>query len=130
MTRILENLRIIDPSQDMDEQGSIIIKDGMIAAIGAKAAKQGAPEGAEIIDCGGLIAMPGLVDTRVFIGEPGTEYRETIASAGLAAAKGGITSILTMPDTNPVIDDVALLQFIQRTARDTAKINVHPAAAT
>lgn len=129
MTRILENLRIIDPSQDMDEQGSIIIKDGVIAAIGAKAANQGAPEGAEIIDCSGLIAMPGLVDTRVFIGEPGTEYRETIASAGLAAAKGGIASIVTMPDTNPVIDDVALLQFIQRTARDTAKINVHPAAA-
>lgn len=128
-TRILQNLRIIDPSQNIDEVGSIIIQDGKIAAIGAKAANQGAPENAEIIDCNGQIAIPGLVDTRVFIGEPGSEYRETLASAGNAAAKGGITSIVTMPDTNPVIDDVALLQFVQRTARDTTNIRVHPSAA-
>lgn len=128
-TRILQNLRIIDPSQNIDEVGSIIIQDGKIAAIGAKAANQGAPENAEIVDCNGQIAIPGLVDTRVFIGEPGSEYRETLASAGNAAAKGGITSIVTMPDTNPVIDDVALLQFVQRTARDTTNIRVHPSAA-
>lgn len=128
-TRVLENLRIVDPSQQMDETGSIIIENGKIAAIGQNAANQGTPEGAEVINCKGQIAVPGLVDTRVFIGEPGSEYRETIASAGKAAAKGGITSIVTMPDTNPVIDDVALLQFIQRTARDTTDIHVHPASA-
>jgi dihydroorotase len=128
-TRILENVRIIDPSQQMDETGSIVIENGKIAAIGASARNQGAPDGAEVINCNGQIAVPGLVDTRVFIGEPGSEYRETIASAGKAAAKGGITSIVTMPDTNPVIDDVALLQFIQRTARDTTDIHVHPASA-
>lgn len=128
-TKVLENLRIIDPSQNMDEPGSIIIENGKIAACGSKADNQGTPEGAEVVDCGGQIAIPGLVDTRVYIGEPGSEYRETIASASNAAAKGGITSIVTMPDTDPVIDDIALVQFIQRTARDTAKVRVHPAAA-
>ena len=64
--------------------------------------------------------MPGLVDARVFIGEPGAEHRETIASASLAAAAGGVTSIIMMPDTDPVIDDIALVEFVLRTARDTA----------
>lgn len=73
--------------------------------------------------------MPGLVDSRVFIGEPGAEHRETIASASRAAAAGGVTSIIMMPDTDPVIDDVALVEFVKRTARDTAIVNVHPAAA-
>lgn len=128
--RVLKNLRIIDPSQGLDEVGTIIIKDDKIIACGAGANNQGTPDGATINDYNGAaIASPGLVDARVYIGEPGSEYRETIASASQAAAKGGITSIITMPDTNPVIDDVALLQFIQRTARDTSVVNVHPAAA-
>lgn len=127
--RLLTNLRIIDPSQNMDETGAILIKDGKIKACGASALNQGVPEGAIVSDCSGLIACPGLVDTRVYIGEPGSEYRETISSASNAAAKGGITSIITMPDTDPVIDDIALIQFIQRTARETADIHVYPAAA-
>ena len=73
--------------------------------------------------------MPGLVDARVFIGEPGAEHRETIASASRAAAAGGVTSLVMMPDTDPVIDDVALVEFVLRTARDTALVNVYPAAA-
>ncbi|MEW7006900.1 dihydroorotase [Lentilitoribacter sp. EG35] len=129
-SRVLKNIRIIDPSQGLDEVGTIIIEDGKISACGAKANNQGSPEGAQITDYkGATVASPGLVDARVYIGEPGSEYRETIASAGQAAAKGGITSIITMPDTDPVIDDVALLQFIQRTARDTSVINVLPSAA-
>lgn len=127
--RLLNNVRIIDPSQQMDEIGAILIEDGTISACGSHVINQGAPESAIVRDCGGLIACPGLVDTRVYIGEPGSEYRETIASVSKAAAKGGITSIVTMPDTDPVIDDIALVQFIQRTARDAADIHVHPAAA-
>jgi dihydroorotase len=73
--------------------------------------------------------MPGLVDAHVHVGEPGAEHRETIASASQAAAAGGVTSIVTMPDTDPVIDDVALVEFVLRSARDTAIVNVHPAAA-
>ncbi len=82
-----------------------------------------------MIDCGGAIVAPGLVDMRVFIGEPGAEHRETVASAASAAAAGGVTSIVVMPDTDPVIDDVALVDFIARRARDEADIHVHPAAA-
>ena len=72
---------------------------------------------------------PGLIDMRVFTGEPGHEYRETLASAGEAAAAGGVTSFVTMPDTLPVIDDGALVDFIIRRAQATAKVNVLPAAA-
>ncbi len=128
-TTVLTNLRIIDPSCGMDEVGAIIIRDGVIAACGAKAAEGPFPDGAEIHDGKGRIAMPGLVDARVFIGEPGGEHRETIASAARAAAAGGVTSIITMPDTDPVIDDIALVDFVNRTARDEAIVNVYPAAA-
>ncbi|MEX2318969.1 MAG: dihydroorotase, partial [Bauldia sp.] len=80
-------------------------------------------------DCKGAVVAPGLVDMRVFVGEPGAEHRETFASAGQAAAAGGVTSIVTMPDTDPVIDDVALVDFIARRARDEAEVRVFPAAA-
>ena len=126
---LFENARIVDPSRGIDETGSILIRDGKIVAAGADVRNQGAPEGAEIIDLNGKAVLPGLVDARVFVGEPGAEHRETIASASRAAAAGGVTSIIMMPDTGPVIDDVALVEFVKRTARDTAVVNVHPAAA-
>lgn len=126
---VFSNARIIDPSRGMDEIGSVIVEKGTITAAGASALNQGAPEGARIVHCHGKVVVPGLVDGRVFVGEPGAEHRETIASASHAAAAGGVTSIVMMPDTNPVIDDVALVEFVLRTARDTAMVNVHPAAA-
>lgn len=126
---VLKNLRIIDPSRNLDETGIIIVENGLIVAAGQSAQNQGAPDGAEVKDCTGLVAVPGLVDARVFVGEPGGEYRETIESASRAAAAGGVTSIITMPDTDPVIDDIALVQFVQKTARDKALVNVYPAAA-
>ena len=75
---------------------------------------------------GAPIVAPGLVDMRVFVGEPGAEHRETFASAGQAAAAGGVTAIVTMPDTDPVIDDIALVDFIARRARDEAEVRVYP----
>ena len=126
---VFSNARIIDPSRGMDEIGSVIVEKGTITAAGASALNQGAPEGARIVHCHGKVVVPGLVDGRVFVGEPGAEHRETIASASHAAAAGGVTSIVMMPDTNPVIDDVALVEFVLRTARDTAVVNVYPAAA-
>jgi len=126
---VLKNLRIIDPSRNLDEIGTIIVENGVILAAGKTAQNQGTPDGATVKDCNGLVAVPGLVDARVFVGEPGGEYRETIESASRAAAAGGVTSIITMPDTDPVIDDIALVQFVQKTARDKALINVYPAAA-
>ncbi len=127
---VLKNVRILDPSRKVDEVGTIIVgANGKIIASGADAQNQGAPESADIRDCRGLTAIPGLVDARVFVGEPGAEHRETIASASKAAAAGGITSFIMMPETDPVIDDIALVEFVKKTARDTADVNVYPAAA-
>lgn len=126
---VFQNARIVDPSRTLDEIGAVIVDGKTIAAAGASAHNQGAPEGATIVDCRGKTILPGLVDARVHIGEPGAEHRETIASASTAAAAGGVTSIIMMPDTDPVIDDVALVEFVLRTARDTAIVNVFPAAA-
>lgn len=132
MTRplVLRNLRIVDPSRNLDETGTIIVgDDGRILAAGKDAHNQGTPDGAFVKDCNGLTAVPGLVDARVFVGEPGAEHRETIESASRAAAVGGVTSFISMPDTDPVIDDIALVEFMQKTARDKALVNVYPAAA-
>ncbi len=126
---LFANARVVDPSRDLDERGAVIVADGRIVAAGADAANQGAPDGAEIIDCAGAAILPGLVDMRVFVGEPGGEHRETLETASRAAAAGGVTAIVTMPDTAPVIDDPALVDFVFRRARDTAVVRVHPMAA-
>jgi dihydroorotase len=127
---VLKNVRIIDPSRTLDEVGTIIIgTDGTIVAAGKDAQNQGFPEGTNVRDAKGLVAVPGLVDARVFVGEPGAEHRETIESASRAAAAGGVTSMIVMPDTDPVIDDIALVEFVKKTARDKALVNVYPAAA-
>ena len=125
----LTNARIVDPSRGIDEIGAVLVSDGRIVAAGADADNQGTPEGAEVVDCRGAAIFPGLVDMRVFVGEPGGEHRETLESASRAAAAGGVTAIVTMPDTNPVIDDPALVDFVFRRARDTAVVRVHPMAA-
>lgn len=128
-TTVFANARVVDPSRGIDETGTVIVEDGTIRAAGADALNQGVPEGASLVDCAGKAVLPGLVDARVFVGEPGAEHRETIASASRAAAAGGVTSFIMMPDTAPVIDDVALVEFVLRTARETALVNVFPAAA-
>lgn len=126
---VLQNARIVDPSRNLDETGTIIIRDGKIEAAGREALNQGVPGGAVVRDCSNLLAVPGLIDASVFTGEPGGEHRETIASAGKAAAAGGITSFIMMPDTDPVIDDVALVEFVRKNARDASPVNIYPAAA-
>ena len=122
---VLKNARIVDPSEDRDETGDLLIENGRIADIGTTQV----PKGEREIDCRGKLVIPGLVDARVFVGEPGAEHRETIASASQAAAAGGVTSLIMMPDTAPPIDDVALVEFVMRTAREQACVHVHPAAA-
>lgn len=122
------NARLIDPASNRDEPGGLLVADGEIADIGGHL-RRSAPEGAEVIDCKGHILAPGLIDMQVFTGEPGAEHRETLKTASQAAAAGGVTTIVVMPDTNPVIDQVALVDFIQRRARDNAVVNVHTMAA-
>ncbi|AZO47219.1 dihydroorotase [Mesorhizobium sp. M4A.F.Ca.ET.020.02.1.1] len=128
-TTVFSKAHIVDPSRGIDEVGTVIVEGRKIVAAGKAALNQGVPEGATVIDCAGKTLIPGLIDSRVFIGEPGGEHRETIASASVAAAAGGVTSIVMMPDTDPVIDNVALVEFVLRTAKDTASVNIFPAAA-
>lgn len=130
MTRalLIENARIIDPASNRDIKGALLVEDGKITDI-SEGNAPGSPENVERIDAKGLIVAPGLIDMRVFTGEPGHEYRETLASASNAAASGGVTSFVCMPDTLPVIDDSALVDFIMRRAQATAQVNVLPAAA-
>src|SRR3954454_12489346 len=126
---LLANARIVDPSRDMDLQGDLLIADGVIREAKRGIHADGVPEGTEIVDCAGKLVAPGLVDMRTFIGEPGAEYRETLATASEAAAAGGVTTIVCQPDTNPVIDDPAIVDFVLRRARDTAIVHVQPMAA-
>jgi len=120
--------RLIDPSTGLDETGGVLIEDGKILDLGP-GVTAGSIADAELIDCGGHVLAPGLIDMLVFSGEPGHEHRETLSTTSRAAAAGGVTTVICMPNTEPVIDDVALVDFIMRRARDTARINVHPMAA-
>ncbi|WP_407966066.1 dihydroorotase [Bartonella sp. C271] len=131
MTRpiVFQNARIVDPSRAIDEIGTVIIENGLIVTAGKEALNQGAPEGAEIIDAQDKAILPGLIDAQVFIGEPGAEHPETIASASQSAAAGGITSFLMMPDTQTIIDNIALIKFITCTAHETSLVNIYPVAA-
>ncbi|HWB45746.1 MAG TPA: dihydroorotase [Hyphomicrobiaceae bacterium] len=122
------NARIADPASGRDEPGGVLVRDGVIADIGGHL-RRNAPDKTHVIDCKGHLLCPGLIDMQVFTGEPGQEHRETLKTASNAAAAGGVTTMVVMPDTEPVIDQVALVDFIQRRARDNAVINVHIMAA-
>ena len=126
---LLANARIVDPSRDMDFPGDLLIADGVIREAKRGIGAAGVPEGTEVIDCRGKVVAPGLIDMRAFVGEPGAEHRETIASASLAAAAGGVTTVICQPDTSPAIDDATMVDFVQRRARDTGMVHVHPMAA-
>lgn len=126
---LLANARIVDPSRDLDFPGDLLIADGVIREGKRGIGAAGVPEGTEIVECRGRIVAPGLIDMRAFIGEPGAEGRETIASASQAAAAGGVTTIVCQPDTEPAIDDPTIVDFIQRRARDTGIVHVQPMAA-
>ncbi len=123
------NARLLDPASGLDVKGDLLVADGLIADLGPNLFHGGVPDGVETVDCNGKLLCPGLVDMRVFTGEPGSEYRETLATASQSAAAGGVTSFLVMPNSDPVIDNVALVDFILRRARDTAIVNVYPTAA-
>lgn len=122
---LLINARIIDPASNHDERGGLLIKDEAIVDIGAHLGRDQAPADAEIIDCGGHVLAPGLVDMRVQLREPGDEHQETIDTGSLAAAAGGVTSMVCLPNTNPIIDDVSGVEYIARRARETKRAKIY-----
>ena len=109
MRTLLKNGRILDPSQEMDAIGSLLIEDDQVIALGPDLDDI---EVDEIYDCSGMWIAPGLVDPHVHLREPGDEHKETIVTGTQAAAAGGYTTICTMPNTNPPLDSPALVDFI------------------
>jgi len=120
--------RLVDPANGREGRGSVLLRDGVIASVEWGAAPA-TPEGVRRIDAKGLVLAPGLVDLRAFLGEPGAEFRETLGTGSQAAAAGGVTTIVCRPDTDPPIDDPAIIDFLKRRARDKAIVNVLPSAA-
>jgi len=123
---VIRNARLLDPASGRDGTGSILVIDGVIAALDGG---NGAPSGATVIDCRGHCLAPGIVDMRVQLREPGAEHMENMVSASHAAAAGGITTMAALPNTEPPIDDVALVDFVARRARDIGLVNIHTYAA-
>ncbi len=122
----ITNVRLIDPGTRLDTPGALLVRDGVIAAAGAGL---GRPDGVAEIDGGGAVLCPGLVDMRAALGEPGYEYRETIASAAEAAAAGGITTLAALPDSLPAIDDPALVLLLRARGEETGSLTILPYGA-
>ena len=124
------NGNIIDPHNSINEIGGLIIGDkGQIEAVGKKVNTNNIPSREKVIDLKGKYIFPGLVDMRVFVGEPGYEYKENFRTLSNAALSGGVTSVVTMPNTDPIIDNVSIVDFLKRRGRDKSKINIYPTAS-
>ena len=128
--KYLVNARIVDPANSIDEIGGLIIdSNGLIKAVGEKVKNDNLPSDIEKIDLKNNTLIPGIVDMRVFVGEPGFEYKENFRTLSNAALSGGVTSVVSMPNTSPVIDNVSMVDFLKRRGRDKSKINIFPAAS-
>jgi dihydroorotase len=127
----LVNARLVDPVAATETRGGVLVEQGFIRQVGPNVTASSLPAGVRTIDCRGDVVAPGLADEgmHAFVGEPGAEYRETIATATAAAAAGGVTSILSLPDTNPPVDEAAVVDFLMRRARDTGRVRILPCAA-
>ncbi|MEP2683232.1 MAG: dihydroorotase [Sulfitobacter sp.] len=127
MTQFFTNLRLLDPQAGTLEPAAVLVRNGVIAEVLASDATT--PDGAEVMDCSGHILAPGIVDIGVKVCEPGERHKESYRSAGLAAAAGGVTTMVTRPDTDPAIDSPETLEFVTRRANEAAPVNVVPMAA-
>ena len=127
--RLYRNARLLDPESGLDAPGDLLVADDRIAAIGPGLAETGIGDDAETIDCNGLCLAPGLVDMRVQLREPGAEHMESIETGGQAAATGGVTTMVTLPNTAPPVDDVSVVEFLARRAREVRLAKIHTYAA-
>ena len=123
---LFTNVRLLDPATNLDAPGALLVRDGRIADHGANL---GRPDGAIVVDGEEAVLCPGLIDMRAALGEPGYEYRETIASAAQAAAAGGITTLAALPDSRPAIDDPALVRLLRARGEETGSLTILPYGA-
>ena len=126
--RLYRNARLLDPDSGLDGPGDLLVEGDRIAAIGPTIG-DGLGADVEIVDCAGLCLAPGLVDMRVQLREPGAEHMESIESGGRAAAAGGVTTIVALPNTEPPVDDVSVVEFLARRAREAKLAKIHTYAA-
>jgi dihydroorotase len=123
---LITGVRLLDPASGLDQAGDLLVRDGVIADLGGGI---GRPAGVTVVDGDGAVLCPGLVDMRAALGEPGYEYRETIASAAEAAAAGGITTLAALPDSRPAIDDPALVRLLTARGEETGSLTILPYGA-
>jgi dihydroorotase len=121
--------RLIDPEAGVMLNGGVLVEDGAIVEVGPRVTAANVGARTQVIDCAGDIVCPGLIDMSAFVGEPGATHRETIATASMAAAAGGVTTLLARPDANPPVDGAAAVDYLMRRARDKAVVRVLPVAA-
>jgi dihydroorotase len=125
----LVNARLLDPASGLDGRGGLLVENGVIAAFGPEIDGDGLDPRYETVDCDGHCLAPGLVDMRVQLREPGEEHKETIETGSRAAAAGGVTTMVCLPNTAPVIDDIAVVEFVARRAREVKLVKVFAYAA-
>src|SRR5271156_6539567 len=123
---LFTGVRLLDPASGLDVVGELLVRDGVIADFGPAL---GRPDGVEVIAGDGAVLCPGLVDMRAELGEPGFEYRETIASAAAAAAAGGVTTVAVLPNSAPAIDDPALVRAMRARGEETGRMTILPYGA-
>ena len=123
--RAFVNARLLDPATGLDAPGALLSEGTRIRDVGPRLFNDGMAEGAEVIDCGGRCLAPGLIDMRVHLREPGEEHKETITTASKAAAAGGVTAMVCLPNTAPPVDDVSVVEFIARRARETNIVKIY-----
>ena len=123
---LFTRVRLLDPAGGLDQVGALLVRDGAILDVGTAL---GQPDGAEIVDGDGAVLCPGLVDMRAALGEPGFEYRETIASAAQAAASSGITTLAVLPDSRPAVDDPAIVRLLRARGEETGSLTILPYGA-
>ena len=129
LRRLFRGARLLDPDSGRDMVGDVIVVDDRIAAIGANISAAGLGADVEVVECGGLCLAPGLVDMRVQLREPGAEHIESIESGSQAAAAGGVTTMVALPNTEPPVDDVSVVEFLARRAREVRLAKIHTYAA-
>ena len=125
---LIKNGRVIDPGRNLDRVADVLVQGGRISRISmdSEVTADLIPEGCQVIEAAGLVVSPGFIDIHCHLREPGFEYKETIATGTRAGAKGGFTSLCCMPNTEPPIDNAAVVDLIRRRSREDAIVRVHP----